>query len=99
MKYFPILQELFESDTIIFLSIGVITAIIIGMQLKTLKSYIKGIFLSIIIYIACELLSNIHTNYMLEFVLLIVGTFTIGLYTGLLILFLIKLFKIKVKIR
>lgn len=32
MKYLPILQELFESDTIVFLIIGIVIALIIGLR-------------------------------------------------------------------
>ena len=34
MKYLPILQELFESDTVILLAIGLACALILGFGLK-----------------------------------------------------------------
>ena len=33
MKYLPILQELFESDTVIFLIIGMAIALIVGLRI------------------------------------------------------------------
>ena len=78
MKYFPILQELFESDTIIFLSIGIAIAVIIGLSNRNRKMSVRGIVVSLVIYLICEATSNIHTNYMIEFVLLVLGTMAIG---------------------
>ncbi len=38
MRYFPILQELFESDTVIFLVIGIAVSVFAGLRLKTIGS-------------------------------------------------------------
>jgi hypothetical protein len=35
MKYIPILQELFESDTVIFLIVGIVIAVIMGLFKKS----------------------------------------------------------------
>lgn len=92
MKYLPILQELFESDTIVFLVIGMLIAIAIELRLKNPKKYIFGIVISAATYLICESVSNIHTNFMLEIILLFVGTVAIGCCTGMIICFLIQLF-------
>ena len=78
MKYFPIMQELFESDTIIFLIIGIAIAVIIGLKNRNHKMGGKGIVVSLVIYLICELISNIHTNYMIEIILVTLGTMAIG---------------------
>ena len=89
MKYLPILQELFESDTIIFLIIGIAISVIIGLRLRKNKCLI-GAAISIAIYAVCEFTSNIHTNFMLEFIQLFIGTFAIGCCIGFILCFLIK---------
>ena len=85
MKYLPILQELFESDTILFLIIGIVIAVIAGLWLKNRKKCVIGAVLSFALYLICELISNIHTNFLLEIVLLFVGTAAIGGCIGLLL--------------
>lgn len=92
MQYLSILQELFESDTIIFLFIGIVIAVIVGLCLKKSKSCFIGIVASVIVYLICELASCVHTNFMLEFILLFVGTAAIGCCIGFMISVLIKLF-------
>ena len=59
MKYLPILDELFSSDSIIFLLIGLVIAFVIGFGLKSVKKIAIGIIASIIVYALCELISNI----------------------------------------
>lgn len=82
MKYLPILQELFESDTYIFLLIGLIMSIIIGLQIKEKRKKVICIFANLIIYGICEIFSNIPTNYMFELLLLFIGTISIGSFLG-----------------
>lgn len=89
MKYLPVLQELFESDTYIFLLIGLIMSIIIGLNIKEKRKKVTCIFTSLIIYGICEGFSNISTNYMFEFLLLFIGTISIGSLLG----FVFTLFK------
>ena len=85
MKYLPILQELFESDTILFLIIGIVIAVIAGLWLKNRKRCIIGAALSLVLYVICELASNIHTNFLLEIVLVFAGTAAIGCCIGVLL--------------
>ena len=93
MKYFPILQELFESDSIIFMLIGLIFAVFIGRKMKDSKQTISSLVLSLVLYVVCEVISNFHTNYLIELILLFVGTIAIGGMIG----FLISIFMLKVR--
>jgi FtsH-binding integral membrane protein len=78
MKYIPILQELFESDTVIFVIVGIVIAVIMGLFLKKQKNLKIALITSVVVYAICELLSNIHTNFMLEIILVFVGTVALG---------------------
>jgi FtsH-binding integral membrane protein len=78
MKYIPILQELFESDTVIFLIVGIIIAVIMGLFLKKQKNLKVALITFVVVYAICELLSNMHTNFMLEIILVFVGTVALG---------------------
>ena len=98
MKFLPILQELFESDTIFLLIIVIAIALIIGLRLKDYKKCRIGISISIVIYCICELLSNFHTNFMFEIILLFVGTVAIGCCIGLIVCPLIKLLRKREKV-
>lgn len=85
MRYLPILQELFESDSIIFMLIGLILAVFVGIKINETKKIIIGLISSFGLYVVCELVSNIHTNYMFELILLFVGTIAIGGIIGFLV--------------
>lgn len=77
MKYLPILDELFSSDTVIVLLAGVVISLLIGIKNRDSKSVIEVIICGII-YAVCELLSNIRTNYFIEIILLLIGTVSLG---------------------
>ena len=66
MKYLPILQELFESDTIVFWIIGLVIAVFIGLRLNSKKQCLTAAVISIAVYAVCEAVSNIRSNYMTE---------------------------------
>lgn len=85
MKYLPIFQELFESDSIAFMLIGLILAVFIGIKMSNIRQTIISLILSFALYAVCEFVSNIHTNYMIELILLFVGTIAIGGIIGFLI--------------
>ena len=96
MKYFPILQELFESDTIIFLLIGLAISIFtLAKLLSNRKKNVIALACSFGVYIICELFSIIHTNFMLELILLFFGTLSIGCMIGYGIMLLIQMFRRK----
>ena len=85
MKYLPILDELFASDSVIFLLIGFVVSLIVGIGLKTTKKNLIGLGASVVLYALCEVLSNIRSNFLIEILLLFVGTFAIGGIVGFLI--------------
>lgn len=85
MKYFPVFQELFQSDSIIFMLIGLAITVFIGIKLNEIKKIIVCLVSSVALYAVCELISNIHTNYLFELILLFVGTIAIGGIIGFLI--------------
>ena len=85
MKYFPIFQELFESDSIIFMLIGLVLAVFIGIKMNDTRKSIISLISIFAFYIVCELLSNIYINYMIDLILLFVGTVAIGGIIGFLI--------------
>jgi hypothetical protein len=93
MKYIPILQELFESDTVIFLIVGIVIAVIMGLFLKKQKNLKVALITSVVVYAICELLSNIHTNFMLEIILVFVGTVALGCCIGFLVSILIGMLR------
>lgn len=85
MSHFPILQEMFESDSVYFMVIGLILGRVIGMKLKSPKRNLIAALISAAVYAVCEVLANTPANYMLAFVLLGVGTVAIGATVALLI--------------
>lgn len=85
MRYFPIIDELFASDTIVFMLIGLALAAVIGVKMKNTKKNLTGMIGSIVLYAICEVISNIHTNFMVELVLLFVGTIALGGVVGFLV--------------
>jgi ABC-type transport system involved in cytochrome c biogenesis permease component len=93
MKYIPIFQELFESDTVIFLIVGIVIAAIIRLFLKKQKNLKVALIISVVVYAICELLSNIHTNFMLEIILVFVGTVALGCCIGFLVSILIGMLR------
>ena len=82
MKYLPVFEELFSSDSIIFMLIGLALAVFIAMKMRDTKKNLIGIIVSIVIYATCEFISNIHTTFMAELLLLFVGTTAIGCFIG-----------------
>jgi hypothetical protein len=90
MKYLSIFQELFNSDTVIFLIVGIVIAVIIGLALKKQKNLMFALIASVVIYAICELIENIHTNFMIEIILVFVGTVALGCFIGFLISLLIQ---------
>ncbi|MFG6383783.1 MAG: hypothetical protein K1V96_05980 [Lachnospiraceae bacterium] len=94
MKYLPIFQELFTSNSSIIMLTGLAFSIFIGIKMNDTRKNIISLISSFVLYIFCELISNIHTNYMMEVILLFVGTIAIGGIIG----FLISIAAMKIKI-
>lgn len=85
MKYLPIMGELFSSDSFIFMLIGLVVATIIGIVMKSTKKNIVGLGICFVIYVISEIISNMRSSYLLEIILLFVGTLAIGGIIGFLI--------------
>ena len=85
MRHFPILDELFSSDSVVFLIVGLVIAMLIGVKMKETKKRLLGLAASVLLYAACESISNFHTTYLLELILLVVGTSALGSMLGFLI--------------
>ncbi len=85
MRYLPIMGELLSSDSIIFMLIGLVVATMIGINMKSTKKNIVGLGISFAIYVISEIISNIRSSYLLEIILLFVGTLAIGGIIGFLI--------------
>jgi hypothetical protein len=92
MKYLPIFQELFGSDTVVFLLLGLAGALVVSLALKKQKHLRYAFFGSLVVYAACEAGSNLHTNYGLEMLLLFLGTAALGCALGFCINRLFRLF-------
>lgn len=85
MRYLPIMGELLSSDSIIFMLIGLVVATMIGIKMKSTKKNVVGLGISFVIYVISEIISNIRSSYLLEIILLFVGTLAIGGIIGFLI--------------
>lgn len=83
MRYFPILQEMFESDAIFFLGIGILAGILTGIWGKGKKKVLMGAFGALALYGICEICSNFHTNFLAELLLLFIGAVALGCAAGL----------------
>lgn len=78
-----ILIGLFGSNSVIFMVIGSVIAAIIGLRPKHQKSVPwMAIAISIAVYAVCEIVSGLHTNFMLELMLLFFGTVSMGCCLG-----------------
>lgn len=88
MKYLPILSELFSSDSIIFLVVGLVVAFALGMALKALRKTGIGMMASVIVYALCEALSNVPA-YLVAIITVYIGTIAIGCFGGFLISYLV----------
>ena len=85
MKFLPVLSELFSSDSIIFMIIGFVIAVIISMKISGKRKGFVGMAAGLSVYAVCEIILNIRTNNVLEIGLLFAGTVALGLCLGFLI--------------
>jgi ABC-type transport system involved in cytochrome c biogenesis permease component len=58
--------------------VGIVIAVAVGLFLKEQKHLTRSFIVSIIVYAICEWLSNIHTNFLIEIILVFVGTAALG---------------------
>ena len=89
MRYLPILDELFSSDSFLFALIGLIAAVLAGIKMKKAKNSLTALLVCLAVYAVCEAVSNFGTDYLAEFAALVVGTVAIGGVIGFLISFVI----------
>lgn len=82
MKYLPILEELFESDTVIIFLIGLAGALLSGFRLKGYKKTGTAAGISTLVYGVCEAASNLRGSYLQQILLLILGTAALGFLAG-----------------
>ena len=85
MEPFTILQELWESDSVIFALMGCAAAIWIGSLRKQSGRHLLGAIISAALYAVCEILSGLHTSYLPAILLLFVGTTALGSCIGCLL--------------
>ena len=85
MKFLPVLSELFSSDSIIFMIMGFVIAIIISMKISYKKKGLVGMTAGLSVYAVCKIILNIRTNNALEIGLIFAGTVALGLFLGFLI--------------
>ena len=95
MKYLPIMSELFSSDSVIFLLIGMTIVFAIGLVLKSDKKRIVGMVACIIAYVFCEVVSNIPAPFLVSIIALFVGTVAIGGFIGFLVALVVSKIKNK----
>lgn len=96
MNFLPIIDELFSSDSIIYMIIGLIIAIVIScFKIRDKRKCLIGMLTGFIVYAVCEAALNIHINNALDLALLFIGTVAIGLFIG----FLIGMAVAKIRIR
>lgn len=85
MKYLPILGELFESDSVIFMLIGLVIAIAAGIKMSNARKNLAGAVVCFAIYAVCEVVSQIRGSYLQELLALFIGTIAIGGVVGFMI--------------
>lgn len=91
MGYLPILDKLFSSDSFIFALIGLVVAALFGLILKSEKINIIGLSVCFLVYVIAEIASNfIIGNYLLNILLLFVGTIAIDGIIGFLFRFVVS---------
>lgn len=81
MRYLPILEELFHSDTVCFFLVALGITVLAGLGMGRKKAGI-GCGTALAVYLVCEAASNVHTNYLVEIILLVVGTCALGCLAG-----------------
>ena len=84
MKYFPIMQELFGSDTVIFLLMGLAVALAAGIRFRSRKKAAAGAGISLLVYGVCEVGVYLSGHFLAEIILLLAGTLAIGCVIGFL---------------
>lgn len=84
MRYLPILDELFHSNSFWLLLLGLAVSLAAGARIKRARSFGIAAMCSAAVYLLCEVLSNLRTNFLLEILLVFIGTAAIGSALGFL---------------
>ena len=94
-----ILGELFESDLVLFLLIGLVSSAIIGLLVMRRKSLLIGTIISAAVYAVCEIMLSTYLvkAFLSQLLTLFFGTAAIGTTFGFLVGFVIKLIREKAK--
>ena len=85
MSHFPILQEMLESNSVIFAVVGLILGRAVGMKLRTPKRNLIAALISGAVYAVCEVLEQHPASYAMGIALLGVGTVAVGATVALII--------------
>ena len=86
MRYLPILDELFHSDSGIVLLLAMAAGLAwTGIRAGRPVRWGRLTLLCLAVYAACEILSNFRTTYLAELILLLVGTASLGGAVGVLL--------------
>ena len=97
MRYLPILEELLESDLIVFMVGGLVISIACGVWIKSVKNIGIAACISFIVYVACEVILNIIASTFKELFILFIGTTAIGCVVGFIGCLIVKFLKIKLR--
>ena len=85
MKYLPIIEELFQSDSLYIFLIGAVAALFTGLIKLSRKSRIILLCITAVIYVVCEAGMNISTKNSIGFPLFFIGTISLGAFAGFLV--------------
>lgn len=93
MQYLPILTELFESDSLCFLLIGVGIGILCGAREESRSGMWAGI--CFLVYIISEAAMQLIHSYGVEFACLVIGTGFLGAFLAFFFWFIYRKFQKK----
>lgn len=89
----PILQELFESDLVIFYAVGLAVAFVSSRFLKTEKILGVGAGAAAGIYLVCEGIAVACSGYGVSIAVMVIGVLALGACLGFLIRLAISKYK------
>lgn len=85
LKNLPILQELFESDLVIFYALGLVAAFLSSRFLKKEKLLGIGAAAAAALYLICEVIAIARSEYGIGIAVMVLGTLGLGGCLGFLI--------------
>lgn len=84
MKLF-ILNELLSLDSVVYMIIGFVISLIIGIKANSKKIKLHGLFINLGVYVICEVISQFPITYLVALITMFIGTIAIGGTLGFLI--------------